>query len=349
MKSFIFKVIFTVLLVGNLSFIYGQCPPETIVLETQEDVDNFAINYPNCTNLQASLIINQTPITNLNGLSQIESIGLNLVIKRNLLLTSLNGLNNLETAFDLDIEENHELQNLEGLNNLSLLHGLLIINDNHSIVSLNGLNNLAFIGEGVSILHNPELISLNGLSGLNEIDGGLFIQNQNILTTLDGLENLTTIRGTLSIEINFGLINIEGIRNIDPFTIQRLQLSNNYELSVCDVQSICEYLGLPDYYGVIEGNNNGCNSEQEVEDACALGTQEIQISQIKIYPNPTNNTFEISGLKEGIIEIIDSQGRTVKQRVLNENHYSISELSSGIYFVKITSEKTSITKQLIKT
>ncbi len=348
MKSSILKVFFAVLLVGNVFFINGQCPPGNIILATQEDVDNFAVNYPNCTNLQANLIIQQTPITNLNGLSQIESIGLNLNIKDNILLTTLNGLNNLETANDLLIERNHALPNLDGLSNLSLLHGLLLINNNHSLVSLDGINNLAFIGEAVTILHNPELISLNGLSGLNEIDGSLFIQNQNTLASLDGLDNLTTIRGILSVEINFALINIEGIRNIDPTTIQRLQLSNNYELSICDVQSICEYLGLSNYNGVIEANNTGCHNRYEVEAACALGSEENQRVELKIYPNPTNGTFEISGLKIGTIEIIDSQGRTVKQMIPNGNSFSISELSSGIYFVKITSENIFTTKQLVK-
>src|SRR5690606_9299484 len=96
-------------------------------------------------------------------------------------------------------------------------------------------------------------------------------------------------------------------------------------------------------------NNLGCETRQEVEAACALGTEESQIADLKIFPNPTNSSFEVLGLQNGSIEIIDNQGRIIKQMDLGKNNYSISELTSGIYFVKITSEKSSVTKQLIKT
>jgi len=35
----------------------GQCPQDDIVLETQAQVDSFAIVYPNCTELEVSLQI----------------------------------------------------------------------------------------------------------------------------------------------------------------------------------------------------------------------------------------------------------------------------------------------------
>lgn len=36
---------------------YGQCPPDVIELLTQQEVDDFAITYPNCTELSHSLFI----------------------------------------------------------------------------------------------------------------------------------------------------------------------------------------------------------------------------------------------------------------------------------------------------
>ncbi len=293
MKKITLKFFLVCGLIGNVSTIIGQCPSGNIVLETQEDVDNFSINYPNCTDLQTNLIIQQSAITNLNGLSQIESIGLNLFIKDNLLLTTLTGLNNLETVNSIKIERNHALINLQGLNGLTAINGDLLINNNHSLETLDGIESLEHINLGLGIFHNPELISLNGLSGLTEIEGDLYIENQNTLMTLDGLDNLTSIDGTLSIGINFGLVDISGIRNIDATTIDRLQIHNNDELSICHVKSICDYIALDPWATnlIIEGNHGGCNNVLEVEAACLLSTEENQLARTENLPKPNQQYF----------------------------------------------------------
>jgi len=71
-----------------------------IFLCTQQDVDNFPVNYPGCTEIEGVLFIHGTStscsnnITNLNGLSQIVSRGgLNIDYTRH--ITDLSGLNNL--------------------------------------------------------------------------------------------------------------------------------------------------------------------------------------------------------------------------------------------------------------
>jgi len=79
----------------------GQCPQDDIALETQAQVDSFAIVYSNCTELEVSLQIgkslstNVSFITNLNQLSQITSVGGDINILNNVNLASLSGLSNV--------------------------------------------------------------------------------------------------------------------------------------------------------------------------------------------------------------------------------------------------------------
>src|SRR5690606_41214079 len=72
-----------------------QCPPGDITLFNQFQVDNFSTNYPGCTELNGGLIINNTNVANLDGLSSLTSIGGNLYLGNNSNLTGLDGLTNI--------------------------------------------------------------------------------------------------------------------------------------------------------------------------------------------------------------------------------------------------------------
>lgn len=69
---------------------------------------------------------------------------------------------------------------------------------------------------------------------------------------------------------------------------------------------------------------------------------------LSIYPNPTKGKVNIS-LEKGIldyIELFDLSGRTLKNiRVDSENAIDISDLSKGIYFIKIQDEVLKIIKE----
>lgn len=418
MNKITIKIFLAFLLVGNLSLVNGQCLPNGITFTSQSQIDDFPINYPDCTEIIGYVFISGN-LNNLNGLSQVTNIGGFLKIN-NTTLENLNGLENLQTIQSLLLEYNDNLQNIQALGNidslsrirvdhnpsLSSLVGLegitnipleLDIHENLALESLNGLQNVVNIGNYCDIYLNPQLENLNGLESLTEVGwsmtigenaslntlegldnlsvigrdftlninpqlttlsnlqnltsvgGYLMIQNQDSLITLDGLENLININGFLNIGVNNALSNIEGIKNIDASTITQLQIFQNNVLSECAVQSVCNFLNIDPNNATIDTNASGCNTKQEVEAACALGTDEKQLSEIKIYPNPSKGIFEISNLKEGNIDVIDSLGRIVKQFNVEETTYSISELTAGIYFLKITSENSSVTQQLIKT
>ena len=75
------------------------CLPEGITFSTQAEIDDFQTNYPGCTHILGNVTISNTisyNIENLNGLSPLEAIDGNLLIKENYGLLSFNGLNNLK-------------------------------------------------------------------------------------------------------------------------------------------------------------------------------------------------------------------------------------------------------------
>ncbi len=71
------KIIFTVIAAAiGYSFVFSQpCLPEGIWFETQEQIDNFQNNYPGCTEIMGTVLIEGSNITNLDGLQVITAIG----------------------------------------------------------------------------------------------------------------------------------------------------------------------------------------------------------------------------------------------------------------------------------
>jgi hypothetical protein len=51
------------------------CLPEGINFTTQEQIDNFQSNYPGCTDIMGTVLIEGNNITNLDGLNGITVIG----------------------------------------------------------------------------------------------------------------------------------------------------------------------------------------------------------------------------------------------------------------------------------
>lgn len=85
-------------------------------------------------------------------------------------------------------------------------------------------------------------------------------------------------------------------------------------------------------------------------DPSIVGVEELDINnQVKIYPNPTSNQLYIeSDLSKFEITIIDFTGKTIKTIKQNTNFVDITDLSNGIYFIKVFTVNGTITKKFIK-
>jgi hypothetical protein len=311
-------------------------------------------------------ISNNEALVSLTGLEGLTSIGGGIYVDFTSSLTGLTGLNNLTSiGGGLSIAYNSALTSLTGLENLISIGNELWIYSNDNLTSLAGLNNLTSIGGNLNINYNPTLISLTGLGSLITIGGSLIIGSwlygpiNSDLTNLSGLDNLTTIGGNLEIKYNPNLTSLSGIDNINAGSIDNLYITDNPILSSCEVQSICNYLASPNGDIDIYSNATGCNSQQELQDACHFGLDDNkEKNQLNVYPNPVSDQFTIIFTLERPVwvslEVYNRLGKIVAI-ILDESMpqgelqltWKTDGLTSGIYFYRLTAGSQSSTGKLV--
>ena len=115
------KLLIITMLVVQISALSQPCLPDGITFTTQAQIDNFQINFPNCTEIEGDVYIWGDDIINVDGLNILTSIGGNLGIgfdegggSGNPILNSLEGFGNLIT-----IEGDLGFFGYDGLENLS--------------------------------------------------------------------------------------------------------------------------------------------------------------------------------------------------------------------------------------
>jgi len=197
--------------------VYGQCPPDDILFLSQQEIDDFAVTYPNCTEIEGDVEIGMfgmsTDIQNLQALNQITSIEGNLRIDSNDDLISLGGLDNLSAIGATLSIAYSALENLSGLEAVTTIGGDLRVQFNTDLADLNGLGNLSTVGGDFSFSNNNAINNLNGLQQLNSIGGELRLFSNNALTDLTGLEGLSSIEGNFIIQFNSGITSLNGLNN----------------------------------------------------------------------------------------------------------------------------------------
>ncbi len=129
---------------GNCGITLPCLPYGNYYFYSQEDVNNFQINYPNCNDLEGDVTIHGYYIYDLMGLNYITSIGGSLYIQGGH-INNLMGLSNLSSiGANLTIRGNPCLISFTGLSSLSEIGGFLRIdlNQNSLLTSLSGLDNI---------------------------------------------------------------------------------------------------------------------------------------------------------------------------------------------------------------
>lgn len=179
----------------------SSCPTGDLIFNDQEEIDNFLLNYPDCTLLVGDLVISGSDIDNLEGLNGLTSIGGNLIIIDNTQLTNLDDLSNIvsiggdqangrmmNSGGMIQIENNPLLNNISGLANInsdSISELKIINNANLPICNLSNfclflsnptetnprtiINNLQDCMNESALLEACSLLSINE-NGLNKIE-----------------------------------------------------------------------------------------------------------------------------------------------------------------------------------
>lgn len=305
------------------------CLPNGITFSSQTQIDIFQTEFPDCTNIEGSVDIEGTNISNLSGLNIVTEIGGTLTIEGTENLVSLTGLDKLEfIGGSLAIGENAALNSLTGLGALAEVNENVWIFDNPNLINLNGVNVFSSIGEILSIYHNTNLSDISGLSSLNTIGGALFLDDNDKLESLSGLDN------------------------IDPASILDLLLLNNGLLSDCDVESICGYLENPGGTLEIVDNASGCNSTSEVASACDENSvEQFRASfTIEIFPNPVDDMVFIRAIplyRIIKVSLYNHMAEKVYEGIPLKNKIDVSIHPEGIYIIEINFEHRVIREKLI--
>lgn len=214
-----------------LNHLFSQCPTSNVEFHDQSELDAFAAEYPNCTDLPGNLRLwpsfTNQDFTNLNGLSNIQTIYGKLELWSIDGLTSLSGLENLQSiGHGLEISFCESLSDISALGNLTHVGPVQTGYDMGSCISISET--------GISNLH--------GLEGLTKLDGHLSVSFNPSLTTLDGIQNIQTIDGSLSIRANPMISDISALSQID--TIKSVIELSNMSADIHQIVNIRGFTGL---------------------------------------------------------------------------------------------------------
>jgi hypothetical protein len=79
------------------------------------------------------------------------------------------------------------------------------------------------------------------------------------------------------------------------------------------------------------------------------GINEINKSEISIYPNPASTTLFVKGLtQDSTISIFNSNGKLLLSKQNTSNQIDISNLEDGIYIIKFVDKTGTSSKKFIK-
>ena len=249
----------------SLSPCVSDCPTGDVFLMSQEDVNNFVSNYPNCTTIDGSLHIGQfqdplvaTDINNISGLSNITQINGSLEIVDNPFLNSIEGLHNVTSVNGgVTIYVNPLLTDLQGLSSLTSIAYSLNISTNALLPNFVGLDNLTSIGNYLSVQYNQNLHSFEGLNSLRTIVNDLYIYDNPNLIDISALNYVSSsLKYDLSIKNNDALTSLLGLQNITSID-RAITIQDNNSLTECAIGCICKQITILTY--VVISNISTCS------------------------------------------------------------------------------------------
>ena len=233
------KILYLVFLTwGIYSQTIAQCPPGSLSLLTQAQVNQFLLDYPNCTNLNGDLYIASNDVTDISAFSLIQSINGDL---------SFHQTNCINANFP----------------NLTSVNGHIYFHQNYLLENANFPNLVGTISY-IYFHQNTNLINITLCSVLNTSDYLYFHQNSSLLSLC--LDDLISVGGHFYL-LGSNLSNLSTLQNLQSIN-EYLYLVSNPNLSNCE--GICMLLNNNGVNGSITISNNPsqCSSLSEVQTVC---------------------------------------------------------------------------------
>lgn len=240
---------------------------------------------------------------------------------------------------------------IEDLDELDLRYAVYTIDDIYNLIGLEDFSSLKLFG--------AQSIDLN----FNELDVSILPQLEElyILGSTDVVGRLNRINFTNNPNIKIIQLHDDwGIRHIDlrgsDMVIDSLTIdyyANVTQWEVYEEPKLCVKVTDP----IAATNKTGVytnwidyNMVYYVTEDCSLSVKDYDFASFKIYPNPSQDFFQVdTPLGITSLSLYDISGKEVKSYKQVQEVYDISNLSTGVYMLKIKFETGDIlTKKLIK-
>ena len=330
-----------------------DCPLEDVILNSQAEINQFAIDFPDCTEIFGSLKIDGDDVIDLTPLAGIESIRDGLTISNNHMLTTLNGLNIVNLDYDeqslnlVTIQNNNLLADVSAMSSVNTLTNVaneqiqITIDDNLSLSNLIGIGTLCpsgcfyniintgiIDGTGLEPLVSPDHLVLNGnnlmenLSGFDNLDTVkvLVISGADLLTNFDEFENVS-VTEDLTVQYNDNLVDLERFLRNGTNAVNYWVISNNPSLSTCNVNFFCEALAeFEEFNFLIDNNITGCDSYEQVVDSCAEVANTLTGNVLYDFNNDDCDANDY--IAEGILIKAESDTESFTTSTDQEGNYS---------------------------
>ncbi|HMU02346.1 MAG TPA: T9SS type A sorting domain-containing protein, partial [Saprospiraceae bacterium] len=129
---------------------------------------------------------------------------------------------------------------------------------------------------------------------------------------------------------------LQGV-NID--SVSKFAIYKNTKLSVCNHQTICDYLNTKDtinYNIQIYDNLTNCSSREQILANCISSLDNAPKNEISVFPNPSDHILNIEGIENQVLcKIYDLTGKLIMKNLTSENKIDISSLKDGFYVLTI--------------
>jgi hypothetical protein len=106
------------------------------------------------------------------------------------------------------------------------------------------------------------------------------------------------------------------------------------------------------FYFVQVTDTNGCKATSQPVSIIMTGIGEMEDAGIQVYPNPSANGWQLTVDSKYIgstLEIYNTEGRLVFQSEIRNSQSEITlDISTGVYFLRISSGDGSVVKKLVK-
>ena len=284
-------------------------------ISQNQNLKKLRCSWNQLTNLDISQTLNlESLVVYHNELTDID-------VSEHFYLEVLSVSNNPLTV--LDVTNNPNLKNLS-CNDAQLTS--LDVSQNLNLTSL-GISDNDFTN--IDLSNNSKLISLGcSRTQLTNLD----LSNNPSLFTLTCTSNTTLIT-----------LNIKNGNNINmPY----MDAEFNPNLQCIEVDDVTVANARHCYRG--DPMVGWCKDATAMySEDCVLGVAEVSKDSFNLYPNPTNGILNIqTTYNPDLIKIYSIQDILVKET--QESSIDVSNLASGLYFVKVSTQGKSIIKKFIK-